>query len=120
MGYLTDNTTVDLYYGRVADCPALYPFVLIVQWVVNDPFFIPNVIEIITLKVKEVLPDVEDWQCSVIRAHRKRPYIKLRFKDTTTRQTATNALAIPTLDPSIRVTTLTFQDPPDLATRGIA
>lgn len=121
MGYLIDNTTITQqpFYGRVADCPALYQYALIVEWVVNDRFFIPNALHTIIGKVREVLPDVEDWQCSVLRPQRRRPYIKLRFKDTATRTVASNALAVPS-DPSVRVTTLTIQDPPDLANRGIA
>jgi hypothetical protein len=114
VGYLQDN----LPFGQfVGDCPALYQYALIVQWVSNDPFFIPNAVDLLTSQLAKNLSDVEDWQISVLRARDQR--IKFRFKDAATRDQAVSALNL-SIDPSIRVTGLTIQNPPDRATRGVA
>ncbi len=115
MGYLGDNTTIGAY-GRIGDCPDLYPYALVVRWVVSDRFFSPKPIHQVTLAVKEVLPDVEDWQCSVIRPRENRA--KLRFKDEATRTVARNKLALLTSGP-ISIRDLVDLNPPDLVQRGL-
>ena len=114
MGYLQDN----LAYGQsVADCPDLYQYALVVEWVVLDPYTAPSIVDRIGLLVKEVLPDVEDWQFSVIKGRENR--VKLRFKDEAARTKARNKLGA---DPQFEfyVRQLVDQNPPDRATRGIA
>ena len=114
MGYLQDN----LAYGQtVADCPDLYPYALVVEWVPLDPYTAPPLVDQIGLLVKSVLPDVEDWQYSVIKERENRA--KFRFKDEASRTKARNKLAA---DPQFEfyVRQLVDQNPPDRATRGIA
>jgi len=114
MGYLQDN----LPYGvSVADCPDLYQYALVVSWVVNDPFTAPTIVDRIGLLVKEVLPDVEDWQFSVIKKRQDR--VKLRFKDEGSRTLARNKLTV-NGESEYYITQLVDQNPPDRATRGIA
>lgn len=114
MGYFTDNVTPGAY-GSIGDCPDLYQYALVVRWFVNDPFFYPRPIHQITEAVKEVLPDVEDWQCSVVKERENR--VKLRFKDEATRTTARNKLATIITGP-IRVIDLQDLNPPDRAQAG--
>lgn len=114
MGYLQDN----LPYGvSIADCPDLYPYELVVAWVVNDPFTAPSIVDRIGLLVKGVLPDVEDWQFSVIKSRENR--VKLRFKDEGSRTLARNKLAV-NGEFEFYINQLVDQNPPDQATRGIA
>jgi hypothetical protein len=54
MGYLNDNTPDSRFW---VICPDIYPYRIIV-----DPGFASN-LELSTI-VKDVLPDVEDWQFS--------------------------------------------------------
>lgn len=115
MGYLTDNTTIGRY-GRIGDCPALYPYELVVQWAENDPFFYPKAVDQLGLAIKEVLPDVEDWQYSVVRVSENR--MKLRFKDEAARSTARTKLELLTVG-AIRVVNIVELDPPDLVRRGV-
>ena len=114
MGYLQDN----LPYGvSVADCPGLYQYALVVEWVVNDPFTSPKIVDRIGLLVKGVLPDVEDWQFSVIKERENG--VKLRFKDEGSRILARNKLAV-NGEFEYYITKLVDLNPPDRATRGIA
>jgi hypothetical protein len=114
MGYLQDN----LPYGvSVGDCPELYPYALAVKWLVNDPFTAPSIVDRVGLLVKEVLPDVEDWQFSVIKSRQDR--VKLRFKDEGSRTLARNKLAV-NGEFEFHITQLVDLNPPDRATRGIA
>lgn len=113
MGYLTDNVPA----GRsVADCPDLYPYAFVVEWIVNDPFFHPSPVEQLAGAIRDVLPDVEVWQRSVVRSGESRA--KFRFRSEGERLIARNALV--SVDPSVFVTGITEQNPPDRATRGIA
>ena len=116
MGYLTDNTTVSRY-GTIGDCPDLYPYALVVQWVVNDPYFYPDSIHQLLFAIQEVLPDVEDWQLSVYVKRENRA--KLRFKDEATRTTARTKLAAVVSGPT-RVFNLVNLNPPDRAQAGVA
>jgi len=116
MGYLTDNTTIGAY-GRIGDCPDLYPYALVVRWNVNDRFHAPKPIQQVMFEVKDVLPDVEDWQCSVLRPRENRA--KLRFKDAATRLVARNKLSLLVGGP-ISIRDLVDLDPPDRVQRGLA
>ena len=113
MGYLTDN----IGPSKVGDCPVLYPYEMIVEWGVNDPFAAPQPIDFLLARVKETLPDVEVWQLSVMRENKS--YTKFRFASEAARNQASNSvLAIP--PGSIFIKRVRFQNPPDRATRGIA
>lgn len=110
MGYLADN----LSPGRsVADCPGLYPYELVVEWIVNDRFFVPGPVEQLASAIRAVLPDVEVWQRSVVRPTRA----KFRFRTEGERTLGRNALS--SVGPSIFVTQIVDQNPPDQMTRGI-
>ena len=110
MGYLYDN----LPFGRkFADCPALYEYALIVEYEQRDLFMYPPPDDKLGLIIKEVLPDVEDWQFSVIRAGR----VKFRFHDTGQRETARVRL-LGDVGSEIRVTDILYQNPPDQLDRG--
>lgn len=112
MGYLADN----LPAGRsVALCPDLYPYELVVTWIVNDPFFSPGPVEQLALAITAALPDVEVWQRSVVRPRESR--VKFRFRSADERTTAANALSA--VDPSIFVVQLVEQNPPDRVVRGL-
>ena len=115
MGYLADN----LPPGRsVADCPDLYPYELVVEWLVNDPFFSPSPIEQLAGAIREVLPDVEVWQRSVVRPDETRA--KFRFRTEGERTTARDRISgYGAVGPSIFVSRVVEQNPPDQATRGI-
>ncbi len=115
MGYLTDNTSIGPY-GRYADCPDLYPYELVVVWQLNDKFTYPNGADTMGLAVKEVVPDVEDWQYSVVRGYENR--VKFRFKDEATRTLAKTKLTNYDIG-AIVVIKLVELNPPDRVRRGI-
>lgn len=113
MGYLTDN----IGNNKIAECPALYTFEMIVEWGVNDPFAAPSAADQLSAEVKSILPDVEDWQLSVLRGDQRR--LKYRFHTDAHRNQASNALlALP--PGAIFIKQIRFQNAPDRATRGIA
>lgn len=119
MSYLTDN----IGPSRVGDCPALYPYEMVVEWGVNDPFAAPQPVDFLSVVIKEVLPDVEVWQLSVLRddpvRRDEQTYAKYRFASEAARNQASNTvLAIP--PGPIFIKRVRFQDPPDRATKGIA
>jgi hypothetical protein len=99
----------------VADCPDLYPYELVVEWLVNDRFFSPGPVEQLAGAIREVLPDVEVWQRSVVRPDETRA--KFRFRTVGERTIGASALA--SVDPSVFLTRIVEQNPPDQATRGI-
>ncbi len=112
MDYLADN----LSPGRsVADCPDLYPYELVVEWIANDRFFHPGPVDQLALAIREVLPDVEVWQRSVVRPDEARA--KFRFRTEGERALGRNALS--SVGPSIFVTRIVDQNPPDQVVRGI-
>lgn len=113
MGYLADN----IGPHKIGDCPVLYPYEMIVEWGVNDPFAAPSAADVLSAKVKEVFPDVEDWQLSVLREDERR--LKFRFRTESHRNQASNTLlALP--PGSIFIKRVRFLNPPDSARRGIA
>ena len=115
MGYLTDNVPTGLGW---ADCPELYQYALVVEWIDNDKFGHPKANDVIKLAVLAVLPDVEDWQVSVdTRPGLQR--IKLRFKNAGARTTARNKIEAD-LDSSVFVTQIVELNPPDLPVLGVA
>ena len=111
MGYLTDNISIR---SGGAICTDLYPFAMIVRYALNDPFTAPNAVDTMSLAIKEVIPDVEEWQVSVLRDDR----VKFRFHTEAQRNQASNALN--TIDVEIQVKKIAFQNPPDSTARGIA
>lgn len=115
MGYLDDNVPIGI---RTADCPDLYPYALVVEWIDNDKFGHPQPNDLIKLAVLEVLPDVQDWQVSVDTKPALRR-VKLRFKNAGTRTTARNKIESG-IDASIYVTNVVELNPPDLPVRGVA
>ena len=115
MGYLTDNVPIGQTW---ADCPELYPYALVVEWIDGDKFGSPKANDVIKLAVLASLPDVEDWQTSVdTRPGLRR--IKLRFKNAGTRTTARNKIESD-IDSSVFVTNVVELNPPDLPVRGVA
>jgi len=112
VGYLSDN----LAPGRsVADCPELYPYAMVVEYSRNDPFFAPGPVDQLSLAIREALPDVEVWQRSIVRPDENR--VKFRFRSEGERTQGSNALT--SVDPSISIRRIVFQNPPDRARRGI-
>jgi hypothetical protein len=90
---------------------------MIVEWGINDPFTAPRPIDQLSAKVKEVLPDVEDWQLSVLRADDNRA--KYRFRTESARNQVSNTL-LAMLPGAVFIKQIRFQNAPDRATRGIA
>jgi len=99
----------------VADCPDLYPYELVVTWIVNDRFFHPGPVDQLALALTAALPDVEVWQRSVVRERDDR--VKFRFRSADERTTGAAALAA--VDPSIYVVRIVEQNPPDRVARGL-
>lgn len=109
MGYLYDHLT----WGQsTADCPALYVYGMVVEYALKDPFMYPKPDDALGLRIKEFLPDVEDWQFSVIRSGT----VTFRFHRTADRDTAKNALS--GIRPEIRITRIAYLNPPDQVDRG--
>jgi hypothetical protein len=119
VGYLTDN----IGPNKIGDCPVLYPFEMIVEWGVNDPFAAPQPVDMLSARIKETLPDIETWQLSVLRddpvRREEQTYAKYRFNSEAARNQASNALLALPPGP-IFIKRVRFQNPPDRATRGIA
>jgi hypothetical protein len=116
MGYLTDNVSIR---SGVAECPLLYPYEMIVEYALNDPFHAPNAVDVMGLAIREVLPDVEEWQLSVMRRDEKR--VKYRFRTESQRNQASNAITAMGFTPGpVAIKQVVFQNAPDRATRGIA
>lgn len=115
MGYLDDNVPIGV---RTADCPELYPYALVVTWIDKDPFGFPQPNDLIALAIKEVLPDVQDWQWSVDTKPQLRR-AKFRFKDAGTRTIAKNKIEAG-VDTSVQITQVVLLNPPDRPVRGVA
>lgn len=114
MGYLFDNYP----FGTVAvECPPLYPYGMSVEWQQRDPYVFIKPEDLIGLTIKDALPDVEDWQFSVIRPQRQfnRPptygRIVFRFRTTGHRLLGYNGLA--SVGPEIMFRRIIFLNPPD-------
>jgi len=101
----------------VADCPDLYPYALVVEWVAVDPFTYPPIPDALGAMVKEVVPDTEDWQFSVLRERENR--VKFRFRDAAKRDTA-RAKIEASGDFAFYPRQIASLNPPDRAQRGIA
>ena len=115
MGYLTDNLSV----RGTGDCPALYPFEMIVEWKLNDQFTAPNAIAQMSIAIKLAIPDVEEWQLSVYKRREQRA--KYRFRTEAERDLAVNALSGPIFQVGpVYVTKIATQNAPDQMTRGVA
>lgn len=85
MGYLSTN----LPFGRnIAECPEFYIYAMYVYFKRRDKFSADSPVTILSKTILDVLPDVEDWQPSVIR----RDHVVFRFHDPAQRQLAFNAL----------------------------
>ena len=85
MGYLFDNVE----FGQATvECPPLYTFALTVRFARLDRFMPYDPADVITAVVKDRLPDVEDWQLSVLREDS----IKLRFRTASMRALAIEAI----------------------------
>ena len=115
MGYLSDNVPIGI---RTADCPDLYEYALVVEWIDNDKFGFPQPNDLIKLAVLEVLPDVEVWQVSVDTKPGLRR-VKLRFRNAGERTTARNRIETG-IDVSVQITEIEELNPPDLPVRGVA
>lgn len=120
MGYLSDHLRAT---GKNwADCPELYPYAMVVRYVMRDPWMYPNPDDAIALAIKVQLPDVENWQQSVIRPDGNRRHyeglreIKLRFYTEADRNIAKDALL--SVGYEIFIREVTFMNPPDLVDRG--
>jgi hypothetical protein len=110
LGYLSD--WLDARKQNWADCPEAYPYAMVIEYVLRDKYMYPKPDDAIALAVKERLPDIEDWQQSVIRTGR----LKLRFHRTTDRDTARDALSDVPIE--IAITNVTYMNPPDLVDVG--
>ncbi len=111
MGYLTDNISIR---SGGAICTDLYPYAMVVEWALNDPFTAPSAVDQLSLAIKGVLPDVEEWQVSVLRDN----HVKFRFHTEAQRNQGSNALnSVPV---EIQVKKIVFQNPPDSTSPGIA
>jgi hypothetical protein len=104
VGYLFDN----LAPGQISvECPERYPYALVVDYYVRDKFTAPSPVDQLGAAVKASLPDVEDWQYSVVHPQR----VIFRFKNSATRNTASTAFL--RLDPGVAIRRTEFRDPPD-------
>jgi len=105
MGYLFDNYP---FGTKAVECPVLYPYGMEVEWEARDKFVAPNLVDLIGLAIKKAIPDVEEWQWSVIKGNR----IIFRFRDIARRMDGYNGLATVGLEVAIR--RIIFWNPPDL------
>jgi hypothetical protein len=114
MGYLTDNLSV----RGVASCSDIYPYEMVVVWELNDPFTAPNAVDQMSQAIKAVIPDVEEWQVSVLKGKEKR--VKYRFRTEPERNQASNALtSVDFAVGPIFIKRIAFQNAPDRVTRGV-
>lgn len=105
MGYLFNNYP----FGTTGiECPVLYPYGMEVEWEARDKFVAPKAIDLIGLAIQAAIPDVEEWQWSVIKGNR----IIFRFRDISRRMDGYNGLATVGLEVAIR--RIIFRNPPDL------
>lgn len=85
MGYLYDN----LPFGRdIAECPAFYIYAMFIYFERADRFAADKPKTILAQTIQRVLPDVEDWQVSVVRED----HVVFRFHDPAQRQQALDAV----------------------------
>jgi len=109
MGYLSEN-----FPGKSwIDCPDAYPYAMIVEYTLRDPFMYPKPDDALALVIKDRLPDVEEWQASVIRVGR----VKFRFHKEPDRAAAKDAL-LTNVGFEIFVTGISYQNPPDRVEQG--
>ena len=87
---------------------------MVVEWALNDPFHGNGAVNTMSFAIQEVIPDVEEWQVSVLKGNR----VKYRFHTEAQRNQASNALSF--IDPAVQVKQIVFQNPPDSIARGIA
>lgn len=85
MGFLYDN----LPFGRdIAECPAFYIYAMFIYFERADKFAADKPQTILAQTIQRVLPDVEDWQVSVIHED----HVVFRFHDPVQRQQALDAV----------------------------
>lgn len=100
MGYLSDN----LPFGRgIADCPSFYIYAMFIYFTRRDKYAADAPQSILAKTILAVLPDVEDWQVSIIR----NDHVVFRFHDPAQRQLASNAV-INTTPVELAVSKVTF------------
>jgi len=104
VGYLFDNYPSGT---KAVECPVLYQYGMLVEWEARDVYAVPKPKDRIALAIKAALPDVEEWQWSVIRGNR----IIFRFRDVARRLDGYNALA--TVGYEVAVKRVFFLNPPD-------
>jgi len=113
LGYLTDNLPQSPPGKPIVQCPDLYPYALVVEWEKADPYMALQPEDALALAIRGVLPDVEDWQVSVIRKDkdRKKGHVKFRFHTQAHRTLAQGAL--PDAGVELVLRSVTLVNPPD-------
>lgn len=104
MGYLFDNYPSGT---KAVECPVLYPYGMLIEWEPRDVYAMPGPVDRIGLAMKAALPDVEEWQWSVLKGRR----IIFRYRDIARRMDGYNGLTSVGYEVAIR--RVFFLNPPD-------